>query len=200
MEIIHTYFDFLTNSQIQQLNSLKKIYSQKNQKLNLISRQDMDNFCEHHILPALALGEWADFQKGETVLDIGTGGGLPGIPLAIFAPDTRFHLIDSIGKKAASVQEIIHELGLDNATAEQARSNELKEKYDAVVGRAVTAYDKFHKLAQKNLHASSRGVYYITGGEINLPEEFKTRSQVLDLSERFAEYYFKGKVIIHTHT
>jgi len=197
MEIIRKYFPDLPTDQADRLATLESIYAEKNSEVNLVSRRDITNLYLHHVLPALALGLIAGFAADDNVLDIGTGGGLPGIPLAIQNPETSFHLIDSTGKKIRAVQGIITRLGLTNVSAEQIRSNELKQRYTAVVGRAVADIPDFYKLAKKNLARDGKGIYYITGGELELPAHLKSGTLVQHLDEYFNEAYFCDKKIIH---
>jgi len=176
LKIILKYFKNLSSTQIEQLEQLKTLYSYWNNKINVISRKDIDKLYERHILHSLAIAKYTKFTKGTRILDIGTGGGLPGIPLAILFPDVNFHLVDSIGKKIKVVNEITKALNLQNVIAEHNHSSQLKLQYDFVISRAVTAFPKFiqlvkNRIKKKNNNKLINGIIYLKGG--NLDEELK---------------------------
>src|ERR1035437_6827463 len=137
MEIINKYFTDFTENQLQQFAALKDLYAEWNQKINVISRKDMEHFYEHHVLHSLAIATQFNFPDGYQVMDLGTGGGFPGIPLAIFFPDVHFHLVDSINKKLKVVNEVANAIGLANITTQHSRAEDIKQKFDVVVSRAV---------------------------------------------------------------
>jgi 16S rRNA (guanine527-N7)-methyltransferase len=203
MEIIQKYFSGLTAEQIIAFQRLDSLYKEWNAQINVISRKDIDSLYERHVLHSLAIAKFIRFTAGTQVLDVGTGGGFPGIPLAIFFPNTRFHLVDSIGKKIKVVQEVAESLGLDNVSAEQIRAEQLKGKYDFVVSRAVTKLPEFVSWIRKNIslkqqNAIPNGVIYLKGG--NLEGEirpFRKTVFVQDLSEYFEEEYFETKKLVY---
>ena len=203
MEVIQKYFSGLTAEQIEQYRQLQALYSDWNAKINVISRKDIGELYERHVLHSLAIARFIRFVAGTEVLDVGTGGGFPGIPLAILFPGTRFHLIDSIGKKIKVVNEIVASLGLKNVTTEQIRAEQLKEKYDFVVSRAVTQLPEFVSWIRKTIslkqqNALPNGVIYLKGG--NLEGEirpFRKIAFVQELSEYFEEEYFKTKKLVY---
>jgi len=202
MEKILTYFPNLHPRQIERFSALQSLYADWNEKINVISRKDMDDFYERHVLHSLAIGKIQPFEKGAKILDIGTGGGFPGIPLAIMFPDAHFHLVDSIGKKIKVVQGVVQSLGLENVLAEQNRAENVAGEYDFIVSRAVTSMDDFvkwtkNKIAKKQEHALKNGILYLKGGD--LTEElinFKNAS-VISLSDYFKEEFFRTKKLVH---
>ncbi len=201
--IIFHYFPQLTEKQKEQFTQLGPLYADWNEKINLISRKDVENLYINHILHSLAIAKIIDFKPGTSVLDVGTGGGFPGIPLAILFPETKFHLVDSIGKKITVVNAIVEALGLVNVKAEQIRAEQLKGKYDFVVSRAVTRMKEFYdwvnnKIRDKSLHPLDNGILYLKGG--NLDEEMselKKRYSLYDLTEYFKEDFFETKKVVY---
>ncbi|MDR1973645.1 MAG: 16S rRNA (guanine(527)-N(7))-methyltransferase RsmG, partial [Bacteroidales bacterium] len=149
MNRILKYFPYLTDEQRRQLSLLQGLYSEWNSKINVISRKDMEHFQEHHVLHSLSIAKVTDFPPSTQILDVGTGGGFPGVPLAILFPQAKFHLVDSIGKKIRVVNEVVAALGLKNVTTEQARAEALKGQYDFVISRAVTTLPEFHGWVKK---------------------------------------------------
>lgn len=202
MELLRKYFT-LTDSQEQQFAALGVLYPEWNAKINVISRKDIDNLYEHHILHSLAIAKILAFQPGTTVLDLGTGGGFPGIPLAIMFPDCRFTLIDSIGKKIRVASEIAAAVGLQNVEFKQCRAEEEKGKYDFVVSRAVMPLPDLVRLVKKNMareqhNALPNGLICLKGGELQheiLP--FRRIATLYDVSEFFKEEYFKTKKAVY---
>ena len=163
------HFPEFTDEQLNLFSRLEGLYTDWNSKINVISRKDIEHFNIRHLLHSLAIAKVVNFESGSKVLDVGTGGGFPGIPLAIVYPDVQFHLVDSIGKKIRVVQAVADELGLKNVTAQQARAESLNNKYDYVVSRAVTQLDTFCKWIWKYLPADSnqiKGLYALKGGDL----------------------------------
>jgi 16S rRNA (guanine527-N7)-methyltransferase len=203
METILKYFPELTEIQRNRFASLQELYANWNAKINLISRQDIGNLYTHHVLHSLAIAKVITFKADTKILDVGTGGGFPGIPLAIMFPEVKFHLVDSIGKKIKVVEDVISQLSLDNATCEQARAEQLQGKYDFVVSRAVTTIPEFvnwirGKVSKNNRHGVTNGIFYLKGG--NLEDEikpFKKKTTLFEISDFFKEDYFKGKQIVY---
>ena len=206
MDIINKYFPKLNPDQIDKFAALNTLYRDWNEKVNLISRKDIDNLYERHVLHSLAITKVLDFNPGAEILDIGTGGGFPGIPLAIYFPEAKFHLIDGTLKKIKVVNDIIEKLELKNATAQQIRSEELKSrKFDFVVVRAVAALpqlliwsQKFFK--QKHQHAIPNGLIALKGGDIK--KEIKTLpkgeyTEVYPIRKFFNEPFFEEKYVVY---
>lgn len=201
MDCIEKYF-YLTPKQKSQFNKFKELFLDWNSKINLISRKDAEFFCINHVLHSLAIAKYVDLD-GTKILDVGTGGGLPGIPLAIMFPKAELFLIDSIGKKINAVSSMINDLGLKNAKAQKIRSNELKGKYDFIVARAVTNFPKFfndvkHLIKPGVITNQTNGIVYIKGG--NFSEEIKPYKKKINIdliSDSFKEDFFKTKKIIH---
>ena len=197
------YFPFLTESQRQKFAELKSIYDRWNSMINVISRKDMDQFYIHHVLHSLAIGKVITFNKGTSILDVGTGGGFPGIPLAIMFPDSEFTLLDSIGKKIKVVSAVKDELKLDNVIPINKRAEEEKGKFHFIVSRAVTNFPDFVKIVRKNLHTESvndlqNGILYLKGGD--LKDElsmFETSVKVWEISRFFEEPFFETKKIVY---
>ncbi len=203
MELIKQYFPNLTETQYQQLEMLAPLYTEWNEKINVISRKDMEHFYERHVLHSLGIAKVIEFTPGTKVLDVGTGGGFPGIPLAILFPETNFFLVDSIGKKIKVVQEVAAALGLKNVRAAHCRAEDVKEKFDFVVSRAVTRLINFYpwvhqKFSKKQQNSLDNGILYLKG--IDLTEEFDELHkpyQLFALTEYFKEEFFDTKGIIH---
>ncbi len=203
MEILLKYFPDLTKEQIVNFSRLKNLYSDWNEKINIISRKDIDLLYERHVLHSLSIAKIISFNKGSSIVDIGTGGGFPGIPLAIIFPDVYFLLIDSIGKKIKVVNSIIENLELQNVKAQHLHSNELKGKFDFIVSRAVTAFPQFVKFSENKIKSESinrlpNGILYLKGGDIS--EEikgFEKRITLYKISNYFSEDFFETKFIVH---
>jgi len=203
MEQILKYFPNLTPTQKSQFEALYALYADWNSKINVISRKDIENLYEHHVLHSLAIAEIIHFQPGTTVLDVGTGGGFPGIPLAILFPEAQFVLIDSIGKKIKVGVEVSTAIGLKNITLKHLRIQEEKDKYDFVVSRAVMPLEDLVKLVQKNMskkqkNALPNGLICLKGGELQhevLP--YKNIAEMYEVSDYFSEEYFKTKKAVY---
>ena len=203
MDIITKYFSKLDELQTKQFGQLEPLYAEWNAQINLISRKDFEGFYERHVLHSLAIAKLIKFSPGTKVLDVGTGGGFPGIPLAIMFPEVKFHLVDSIGKKIKVVNAVIESLELKNATAQQIRAEELKDKYDFAVSRAVTRLPEFVPWVQKNISTKQsnpmpNGILYLKGGDISAEiKPFKRSVFVKDLSDYFEEEFFETKKVVH---
>ncbi|MEI6748071.1 MAG: 16S rRNA (guanine(527)-N(7))-methyltransferase RsmG [Bacteroidales bacterium] len=203
MEIIEHYFTGLNPLQKVQLGALQSLYIEWNSKINVISRKDMAYFYEHHVLHSLGIAKVISFAPGTKVLDAGTGGGFPGIPLAIMFPKTQFILADSIGKKITVVKAVAESLELTNVDARHARVDELKEKFDFVVSRAVTALPQFTEWVWNRIlpggHNSLRnGILYLKGGDFDEElTQFKQKPTIFDLNDYFDESYFETKKLVH---
>jgi len=201
--VIQTYFPDLTEKQIRQFAMLPDLYADWNEKINVISRKDIENINEKHVLHSLAIANIIPFNAGTKILDVGTGGGFPGIPLAILFPDCEFHLVDSIAKKIKVVSEISKALGLTNVKAEQARAETLKRKYDFVVSRAVTAFPEFLNWVKKNISNENRnqlpnGILYLKGGDLSEElRNFKRQITLFEISKFFAENFFETKKVVY---
>ena len=196
--IILKYFPSLTDRQKEQFALLGTLYPEWNDKINVISRADIDQLYTRHILHSLAIAKFNLIDQSQNILDVGTGGGFPGIPLAIMYPEKRFTLIDSIGKKITVVQDIIEKTGLTNATAIKLNSNDLKDKFDTIVSRAVTAFPNFLKQTRKALEKSpTSSIVYLKGGDFE--EEiapFRKHITLYNIPEVFEEEFFETKKVI----
>jgi len=203
MEILTKYFPDLTDQQLDQFGRLGSLYEEWNSQINVISRKDIEQLYERHVLHSLAIAKIIQFKPKTTVLDVGTGGGFPGIPLAILFPETSFMLIDSIGKKVKVVNEVASALNLTNVTAEHIRVEEVKQKFDFVVSRAVTAFPRFvsmvrTKVASKSNNDLPNGILYLKGGDFEEEiEPFRNQIQVYELQSFFQEEFFETKRLIH---
>jgi 16S rRNA (guanine527-N7)-methyltransferase len=201
--IISKYFPHLTELQVEQFAQLEALYNDWNAKINVISRKDIQNLYEHHVLHSLGIAKVVNFKDGTTVMDLGTGGGFPGIPLAILFPNVQFHLVDSIGKKVKVANEVATAIGLKNVKFSHARAEEIKERYDFVVTRAVMPMVDLMKVARKNIkheqhNAVPNGIIALKGGELNNEiASMKNISTVWELSDFFEEEYFKTKKVVH---
>ncbi len=203
MTLLSSYFPDLSPEQIRQFEALEGLYQTWNAQINVISRKDTDHFYERHVLHSLAIAKIVQFLPGSKVLDIGTGGGFPGIPLAILFPEVQFHLVDSIGKKIKVVQEVAASLGLQNVQASHARAETIKDRYDFIVSRAVTQMPVFltwvkGKSAKKNLHNLKNGVLYLKGGDLS-EELAGLRYPVKEfpISEFYKEEFFETKKVVY---
>jgi 16S rRNA (guanine527-N7)-methyltransferase len=203
MEIITKYFTEFTETQLQQFASLKDLYEEWNQKINVISRKDMDNFYEHHVLHSLSIAKQFSFPDGYNIIDIGTGGGFPGIPLAIFFPRVYFQLVDSVNKKLKVVNEVANTIGLTNVSTQYTRAEDIKDKkFDAVVSRAVAPLKDLWQWSKPLLKPGSRlsiisGLICLKGG--NLEKEISesgVRPDIWSIDKIFEEEFFKEKYIL----
>lgn len=197
------YFPNLTPEQIVRFEKMDPLYRDWNGKINLISRKDIDSLYEKHILHSLAIAKIIDFRAGTKILDVGTGGGFPGIPLAILFPSCHFVLIDSIGKKIKVVQAVSEELGLKNVTAIHGRVEDVKEEFDFVISRAVTTFPAFVGLVKKNIsrkpqNALPNGIIYLKGGDIQEEiKDYKRNIEVTEIFNFFKEPFFETKKVVY---
>lgn len=200
MELIYKYFPNLTIEQYRQFTLMGQLYEEWNSRINVISRKDMEHFYERHVLHSLAIAKFFDFPDGCRLLDVGTGGGFPGIPLAVLYPNVNFTLVDSIGKKISVVKEVAYALGLKNVEAEQNRVESMTGKFDAIVSRAVTNLPAFMQLIKRHIPKdknNNQKIIFLKGG--NIEEEiagFKKKLLINKLSDIFDEEFFQTKLII----
>jgi 16S rRNA (guanine527-N7)-methyltransferase len=203
MEMISKYFKELSEEQIRQIGMLDELYRDWNAKINVISRKDIDNLYEHHVLHSMAIARTVHFRPGTKILDFGTGGGFPGIPLAILFPECHFTLIDGTDKKILVAQEVIKSIGLQNCVAEQLRGEDEKGKYDFVVSRAVMPLPDLAKIVRKNISKTQRnalpnGLICLKGGDIQAETQpYRNSVEVDDIDRWFSEEWFKGKHVIY---
>jgi len=201
--LIQKYFKDLTAEQISQFDRLYDLYSFWNAQINVISRKDIEELYERHILHSLGIAKFCTFKAGEKVLDVGTGGGFPGIPLAILFPETQFHLVDSIGKKIKVVNEVATALGLTNVKASHLRAEQVVDKYDFVVSRAVTRLIDFYPWVQGKFNKDSKnaipnGILYLKGGELAEEiSESRLKAELYPLSAYFEEEFFDTKFVVY---
>ena len=199
MDIVEKYFTGLSDKQVEQFRQLEGLYREWNEKINVISRKDIDALSVHHVLHSLAIAKVISFKGGTKVLDVGTGGGFPGIPLAIMFPEVDFFLVDSIGKKIKVVEGVAGALGLKNVTARQVRVETMKEKFDFIVSRAVTAFPAFVSLTRNRIRESSfndlaNGILYLKGGDFEEEiKDFRNRVSIYNIPDFFEEEFFETK-------
>jgi len=202
-DIIFQYFPNLSEAQKIQFGKLFHLYKEWNDKINVVSRKDIDNLYINHVLHSLGIAKVISFKPGSRILDVGTGGGFPGIPLAILFPESQFHLVDSIGKKITVVKNVAEGLGLKNIKAEQIRAEQIKGEYDFIVSRAVTRLKEFYgwinkKAKKKSDHELFNGILYLKGGDLEEElTELKRPYQVFDLSTYFKDEFFETKKIVY---
>lgn len=200
--ILH-YFPGLTDVQQKQFSKLFALYGEWNEKINVISRKDIDNLYVNHVLHSLGIAKVMEFKPGSAVLDVGTGGGFPGIPLAILFPETRFHLVDSIGKKITVVKAVAEGLGLDNVKAEQIRAEQVIGEFDFIVSRAVTRIREFYgwvhtKTKKKSVHTLANGILYLKGGDLAEElGELRKPYELYSLPDYFSEEFFETKKVVY---
>ena len=203
MELIQKYFENLSDDQVRQFSKLEEIYNEWNQKINVISRKDFENFYERHVLHSLAIAKIIKFRPGTKVLDIGTGGGFPGIPLAILFPETNFLLVDSIGKKIKVVNGVVESIGLKNALGKHMNCKEVKEQFDFVVSRAVASFPKFvplvqGKFKQKQINSLQNGIIYLKGGDLSKElKDFRKKAVLYPIFDYFKEGFFETKYVVY---
>ena len=203
IELIKKYFPHLSAKQIEQFTALDALYHDWNSKINVISRKDIDNLYEHHILHSLAIAKYITFREGTNVLDFGTGGGFPGIPLAIFFPEANFKLIDGTGKKVRVAQEVADAIGLENVLPAHLRGEEEKGKFDFIVSRAVMPLPDLMKIVKKNIapdqhNTLPNGVIVLKGGNLN--DELKPYKKIVEKTELFQWFdseWFKEKYLLY---
>ena len=207
MEIIHKYFPKLDARKTEQLSHLQALYTEWNGKINVVSRKDIDSLYERHVLHSLAIAKHLQFPAGSTILDIGTGGGFPGIPLAILFPESNFILVDSIGKKILVAQEIGKAIGLTNMQARKQRAEEVTERFDYIVSRAVAEFGQLFAWTNKKFKREplqpadtqlGRGYIVLKGGDLHEElEAFKNKTSITPLSDYFEEEFFETKKIVY---
>ena len=202
---LQQYFPELTSVQLKQFELMAEQYRFWNEQINVISRKDIDSIFEHHILHSLGIAKVINFKKGTKILDVGTGGGFPGIPLAVFFPDVQFHLVDSIGKKIKVVTEVAASLGLKNVKASHSRAEQIDDTFDFVVSRAVTRLaeftpwvkNKFNKVSENSL---PNGILYLKGGDLTAelaPYKSNAKLTIYSLSDYFEEEFFETKKVVY---
>lgn len=203
MELINKYFPHITEEQRQRFAALDALYRDWNSKINVISRKDIDNLYEHHILHSLGIAQIINFKSGTRVMDLGTGGGFPGIPLAIMFPEVHFHLVDSIGKKIRVATEVAQSIGLENVTFRHCRCEEEKGLFDFAVSRAVMPLEDLLKICRKNISKEQRnsypnGLFCLKGGELqHETRAYKHIVEMTNLKDYFREPYFAEKKVVY---
>jgi 16S rRNA (guanine527-N7)-methyltransferase len=202
-DLISSYFPELTSKQIEQFSKLQALYVHWNEQINVISRKDTENFYERHVLHSLGVAKVIQFKKGTKIMDVGTGGGFPGIPLAILFPDCEFLLVDSIGKKIKVVNEVANALGLKNVTGKHERAEKVEGTFDFIVSRAVTQMPEFiswvkNKISKTSKNSLPNGILYLKGGDLS--EEMKTVKQWFkeyNLKDFFEGEFFQTKKVVY---
>ena len=202
MDILLKYFTNLTEKQVDQFSKLQDLYKDWNLKINVVSRKDIDELYLRHVLHSLGIAKVMSFKSGANVMDVGTGGGFPGIPLAILFPETHFHLVDSIGKKIKVVNEVVAGLELENVTTTHGRVEDVKDTYDFIVSRAVAQMETFvrwtkGKVAKKQNHDLKNGILYLKGGDLTEELQKYTSATIYNLPDYFEEPFFDTKKVVH---
>ncbi|MFT5103224.1 MAG: 16S rRNA (guanine527-N7)-methyltransferase [Candidatus Latescibacterota bacterium] len=202
MELINHYFKNLTPTQVAQFEALASLYKDWNLKINVVSRKDIDELYLRHVLHSLGIARVQSFEDGSRILDVGTGGGFPGIPLAILFPEVQFHLVDSIGKKIKVVEEVVQGLELKNVKASNARVESIGGEYDFIVSRAVAQMETFvfwvkGRIAKKSKHELKNGILYLKGGDLSEELSNFPKATVYTLQDYFKEDFFETKSIVH---
>ncbi len=202
-DIISTYFPDLSDQQKKQFSMLPELYSEWNSKINVVSRKDIDLLPERHVLHSLGIAKVTKFAPGTSIMDVGTGGGFPGIPLAIMFPECNFLLVDSIGKKIKVVEEVANALELKNVRTKHDRVENIKEKFEFIVSRAVTDFSEFYnwvknKFSNKQFNTFENGILYLKGGDLTEElKSFKNKTLVFDLSKQYKEEFFETKRVVY---
>lgn len=202
MQLLLKYFTNLTEDQIDKFNQLGNLYHEWNSKINVVSRKDIDELYLRHVLHSLGIAKVIQFKEGTTVLDVGTGGGFPGIPLAILFPECSFHLVDSINKKLKVVDAVAESLGLTNVKTSHKRAEDINETFDFIVSRAVTAMPSFvgwvrNKVNKKSKHSIKNGILYLKGGDLTEELQDFPKATLYNLSDYFEEDFFDTKKVVH---
>jgi len=202
MELILKYFPDLTEDQIAKFTQLEALYQDWNLKINVVSRKDIDELYLRHVLHALAIAKVIDFKPGTKLMDVGTGGGFPGIPLAILYPECTFHLVDSIAKKLKVVDEVVAGLELTNVKTTHSRVEEIKDTYDFIISRAVAAMPTFvhwikGKVAKKQNHELKNGILYLKGGDLSEELQDYKLATIYNISDFYSEAFFETKKVVH---
>ncbi|WP_028374581.1 16S rRNA (guanine(527)-N(7))-methyltransferase RsmG [Leeuwenhoekiella sp. MAR_2009_132] len=202
MILVDKYFSDLDENQILQFKKLNELYQDWNLKINVVSRKDIDEIYLRHVLHSLGIAKVQKFNPGASILDVGTGGGFPGIPLAILFPETQFHLVDSIGKKIKVVEEVSAGLGLTNVKITNDRVENIDGQYDFIVSRAVAQMETFvhwvkGKIAKKSEHQLKNGILYLKGGDLSEELSLYTTAKIFDLKDYFEEEFFDTKKVVH---
>jgi len=202
MLLIQKYFPNLSDIQLKQFEALQGLYEDWNSQINVISRKDIEALYLRHVLHSLSIAKLVQFKAGTKILDIGTGGGFPGVPLAILFPEVKFHLVDSINKKLKVVNGVAESLGLENIYTTHARAESIKGQYDFIISRAVTTMPDFvgwikNRVAKKSVHPIKNGILYLKGGDLTEELKIYTKATLYDLSAYFEEDFFETKKIVH---
>ena len=202
LELIEKYFLSISPQQHEQFSALKELYKDWNLKINVVSRKDIDELYLRHVLHSLAISKIQAFKPGAQILDVGTGGGFPGIPLAILFPETQFHLVDSIGKKIKVVDEVVEGLKLANVKSSNSRVEEIKRKYDFIVSRAVAAMPTFvhwvkDKIAKNSVHELKNGILYLKGGDLEEELSSYKTARIYPLKDIYDEDFFETKKLVY---
>ena len=202
MELIQKYFKNLTENQVNQFSKLQELYEDWNLKINVVSRKDIDELYLRHVLHSLGIAKVMEFKPNAKVMDVGTGGGFPGIPLAILFPETQFHLVDSIGKKIKVVDEVVEGLGLHNVKTTHGRVEEVNDTYDFIVSRAVAQMETFvrwtkGKISKPQNHELKNGILYLKGGDLTEELQKYTSATIYELPNYFDEPFFETKKVVH---
>ncbi|MEX2349840.1 MAG: 16S rRNA (guanine(527)-N(7))-methyltransferase RsmG [Flavobacteriaceae bacterium] len=202
MKLITKYFPDITQEQLAQFIKLQELYQDWNLKINVVSRKDIDELYLRHVLHSLAIAKVQKFNTGASILDVGTGGGFPGIPLAILFPETRFHLVDSIGKKIKVVEEVVTGLELKNVKTTNERVENIKGEYDFIVSRAVAAMPTFvhwieGKIAKKSSHELQNGILYLKGGDLTEELQDFPKAKIVEISDYFEEDFYETKKVVY---
>lgn len=202
MDLIREYFPEISEQQHKQFQQLEALYSDWNSKINVISRKDIDELYLRHVLHSLGIAKVVSFKPKSKILDVGTGGGFPGIPLAILFPESKFHLVDSIGKKLKVVDVVVEELGLKNVKTTHGRAEAIEGEFDFIVSRAVTTMPEFvswvrNKIAKKQQHELKNGILYLKGGDLSEELQVFRTTKIYNLSDYFKDDFFETKKVVH---